>query len=112
MYSPDEIEAKSQNIEAQSQNAEVDATYSATDGPCGYNDASDQSANVDESDANEDFYALRSLLRLTESITIVQKVEKHETASFWMSGGCCKIETENQYIVKNTDTEEVLMLAK
>ena len=102
-------------IEAESQNVQVDATYSATDSP-GYGDLCccfiNPSDNVNEQDSNEDFYALRSLLRLTESITIVQKVEKFETASFWMSGGCCKIETENCYIVKNTENDQVLMLAK
>ena len=65
-----------------------------------------------ESDKDDYFYALRSIFKMTQSITIVQKVEKVETASYWATLGCCKIETENEYIVKNAETGKLLLSAK
>jgi len=111
----DQGEGCNDEIETKSQNVEVDAACSATDATdlcCCFISHSSGNENAPDANADEDFYSLRSLLRLTESITIVQKIEKLETASFWMTGGCCKIETENQYIVKNTETKKALMIAK
>ena len=45
------------------------------------------------------------------AVKICQKTEKIEAASQYIFCGCCKIETENRYIVKSLDTGETRLVA-
>ena len=46
------------------------------------------------------------------AVNICQKTEKIEAASQYIFCGCCKIETENRYIVKSLDIGETRLVAR
>ena len=45
-------------------------------------------------------------------VMICQNTEKIEAFTKYICCGCCKVETENRYFVRNLDTEETLLMAK
>ena len=45
-------------------------------------------------------------------MVVLQQVKKLEAATLCLSSGCCKVETENRYFLKNAYGSEVLLEAK
>jgi len=56
--------------------------------------------------------SLQKLLGEVTKIVVSQSVEKVETATTWLSLGCCKVETENRYELIDPDTETTLFVAE
>ena len=52
------------------------------------------------------------LLGGVEKVVVLQQVEKLEAATLCLSSGCCKVETENRYFLKNAYGSEVLLEAR
>ena len=55
--------------------------------------------------------SLEKLLGEVAQVVVSQSVEKVETATTWLSLGCCKVETENRYELLDLDTGTILFVA-
>ena len=56
-------------------------------------------------------YPLEKFLGKVDKVVVSQNVEKIETATSWMSLGCCKVETENRYELVDVDSRKTLFVA-
>ena len=56
-------------------------------------------------------YPLEKFLGGVDKVVVSQNVEKIETATSWMSLGCCKVETENRYELVDVDSRKTLFVA-
>merc|ERR1711936_1006104 len=50
-------------------------------------------------------HPLEGFLGGVDRVVVSQQVEKIETATAWFSLGCCKVETENRYVVRVADRD-------
>ena len=55
-------------------------------------------------------YPLERFLGGVDRVVVSQQVEKIETASAWLSFGCCKVETENRFKVADMDSGKTLLM--
>jgi len=55
--------------------------------------------------------SLEKILGEVTNVVVSQNVEKIETATAWLTLGCCKVETENRYELLDLDTRKTLFVA-
>ena len=66
----------------------------------------------DVTPAQEEAGTLEDILGDGEEFVINQGFEAVETGSFWLSFGCCKVETQNTYYVSRYNSDEILMVGQ